>query len=118
MRKCVSTRQAASTSLRSAADDANDILSASHSRSGGSSSERCCKPYRLPVPVVLPIIFDQTLGSKRVQFPKNGWYAAIWSKDLAAAPVARTFLGENVVLFRGKSGKAAALEDRCCHRAA
>jgi phenylpropionate dioxygenase-like ring-hydroxylating dioxygenase large terminal subunit len=51
-------------------------------------------------------------------FPKNGWYAAIWSKDLAAEPVARTFLGEPVVLFRGENGKAAALEDRCCHRAA
>ena len=34
-------------------------------------------------------------------FPKNGWYAAIWSKDLTDAPVARTFLGEQVVLFRG-----------------
>src|SRR5215216_61504 len=53
-----------------------------------------------------------------VQFPKNGWYAAIWSKDLTNAPVARTFLGEPVVLFRGANGKPAALEDRCCHRAA
>ena len=53
-----------------------------------------------------------------MQFPKNTWYAAIWSKDLADKPVARTFLGEAVVLYRGKSGKAAALEDRCCHRAA
>jgi len=24
-----------------------------------------------------------------VRFPKNGWYAAIWSKDLDRAPVAR-----------------------------
>jgi phenylpropionate dioxygenase-like ring-hydroxylating dioxygenase large terminal subunit len=51
-------------------------------------------------------------------FPKNGWYAAIWSKDLKAEPVARTFLGEQVVLFRGENGQPAALEDRCCHRAA
>jgi phenylpropionate dioxygenase-like ring-hydroxylating dioxygenase large terminal subunit len=51
-------------------------------------------------------------------FPKNGWYAAIWSKDLTREPVARTFLGEQVVLFRGGSGQPAALEDRCCHRAA
>ena len=42
-----------------------------------------------------------------MQFPKNTWYAAIWSKDLADKPVARTFLGEAVVLYRGKSGKAA-----------
>ena len=53
-----------------------------------------------------------------MQFPKNGWYAAIWSKDLTGAPVARTFLDEPIVLFRAGNGKAAALEDRCCHRAA
>jgi phenylpropionate dioxygenase-like ring-hydroxylating dioxygenase large terminal subunit len=53
-----------------------------------------------------------------VKFPKNGWYVASWSKDLTAAPVARTFLDERVVLFRGASGKPGALEDRCCHRAA
>ena len=51
-------------------------------------------------------------------FPKNGWYAAIWSKDLIGEPVARTFLGEPVVLFRAGNGTPAALEDRCCHRAA
>jgi phenylpropionate dioxygenase-like ring-hydroxylating dioxygenase large terminal subunit len=53
-----------------------------------------------------------------MMFPRNGWYAAIWSGELASAPVARTFLGERVVLFRTAGGHAAALEDRCCHRAA
>jgi phenylpropionate dioxygenase-like ring-hydroxylating dioxygenase large terminal subunit len=51
-------------------------------------------------------------------FLRNGWYAAIWSKDLLDRPIARTFLGENVVLFRAAGGAPAALEDRCCHRAA
>jgi phenylpropionate dioxygenase-like ring-hydroxylating dioxygenase large terminal subunit len=51
-------------------------------------------------------------------FLRNGWYAAIWSKDLSEHPVARTFLGEKVVLFRNGSGQVAALEDCCCHRAA
>jgi phenylpropionate dioxygenase-like ring-hydroxylating dioxygenase large terminal subunit len=51
-------------------------------------------------------------------FPHNGWYAAIWSADLASEPLARVFLGERVVLFRTAGGRAAALEDRCCHRAA
>jgi phenylpropionate dioxygenase-like ring-hydroxylating dioxygenase large terminal subunit len=51
-------------------------------------------------------------------FVRNGWYAAIWSHELATKPVARTFLGEPVVLFRGASGQVAALVDRCCHRAA
>ncbi len=51
-------------------------------------------------------------------FVRNAWYAAIWTRDLGAEPVARVFLGEKVVLFRGTGGRAAALEDRCCHRAA
>ena len=51
-------------------------------------------------------------------FPRNGWYAAIWSKDLTTAPVGRTFLDEAVVLYRAANGRVAALEDRCCHRAA
>src|SRR5204862_8047699 len=53
-----------------------------------------------------------------VRFPKHGWYAAIWSKDLASAPIARTFLNEPVVLFRGAHAKAAALQDRSCPPAA
>lgn len=51
-------------------------------------------------------------------FLKNAWYAAIWSKDLTNTLVARRFLGENVVLARTAAGRAFALEDRCCHRAA
>jgi phenylpropionate dioxygenase-like ring-hydroxylating dioxygenase large terminal subunit len=51
-------------------------------------------------------------------FVKNGWYAASWKKDLGEKPIARKIMGESVVLFRGADGKAAALEDRCCHRAA
>jgi phenylpropionate dioxygenase-like ring-hydroxylating dioxygenase large terminal subunit len=51
-------------------------------------------------------------------FLRNGWYSAIWGKDLTGHPVARTFLNEKVVLFRNASGQAAALEDCCCHRAA
>jgi len=51
-------------------------------------------------------------------FLRNGWYAAVWSSDLAGAPVARTLLDEPVVLFRCVSGQVAAFEDRCCHRAA
>lgn len=51
-------------------------------------------------------------------FLRNCWYAAIWGKDLGDAPVARTILGEKVALYRQASGAPAALEDRCCHRAA
>lgn len=49
-------------------------------------------------------------------FPRNHWYVAGLSSELQDKPVARTLLGKPVVLFRGPSGEAAALEDRCCHR--
>lgn len=48
---------------------------------------------------------------------RNAWYVGAWSHELAGAPLARKLLGEDVVLFRTGAGKAAALEDRCCHRA-
>src|SRR5437764_14244200 len=64
-----------------------------------------------------PHLGGRTLRSTRVKFPKNGWYAAIWSKDLTDAPVARTLLGEPLVLFRRARGRPAALEEPCCHRA-
>ncbi len=49
-------------------------------------------------------------------FIHNCWYPAAWSSDLESAPVARTVLGKNVVLFRTGDGDVAALEDRCPHR--
>ncbi len=49
-------------------------------------------------------------------FVRNAWYAACWSEDLEPdAPLARTVLGEPVVLWRAASGPSA-LSDRCCHR--
>src|SRR5437764_3328668 len=51
-------------------------------------------------------------------FLRNGWYSAIWGKDLTDRPVGKIFLNEKVVLFRNASGAVAALEDCCCHRAA
>ncbi len=50
-------------------------------------------------------------------FLRNHWYAAAWSHELGAAPLARVFLGEPVVLYRGADGRPVALADRCCHRA-
>src|SRR5438046_2032548 len=48
----------------------------------------------------------------------NAWYIAAWADELAAAPIGRRICNEPVVLFRDGAGKAAVLEDRCCHRAA
>jgi len=51
-------------------------------------------------------------------FVWNAWHVAAWSHEIQDAPLARTILGEPVALFRDGEGRAAALEDRCCHRAA
>jgi vanillate O-demethylase monooxygenase subunit len=49
-------------------------------------------------------------------FILNRWYVAGFGDELADRPLARTLLGEPLVLFRGASGNPVALEDRCCHR--
>ena len=49
-------------------------------------------------------------------FLRNAWYVAAWGGEVSDAPLARTLLGEPVVLFRGAGGAPVALEDRCCHR--
>ncbi len=51
-------------------------------------------------------------------FLRNVWYVAGFSHDLKPGEhVARRFLNEPIVLFRGASGTVGAIEDRCCHRA-
>jgi vanillate O-demethylase monooxygenase subunit len=49
-------------------------------------------------------------------FLHNAWYVAAWDHELAAAPLARTILGEAVVLYRDSAGRAVALADSCPHR--
>lgn len=49
-------------------------------------------------------------------FVRDLWYMAGWSEDLTTAPLARTIIGEDIVLFRGEGGKASALADMCPHR--
>ena len=51
-------------------------------------------------------------------FIKKAWYVAATAAELSDKPLARTLLGEKVVLFRTVEGKAVALEDRCCYRMA
>ncbi|HZT89584.1 MAG TPA: aromatic ring-hydroxylating dioxygenase subunit alpha [Stellaceae bacterium] len=49
---------------------------------------------------------------------RNAWYIGAWADELGDKPLGRRLCGDPVVLFRGRDGKAAALADRCCHRAA
>jgi vanillate O-demethylase monooxygenase subunit len=49
-------------------------------------------------------------------FIRNAWYIGAWSDELGEAPLARRICGEPVAIFRDRSGKVAAVSDRCCHR--
>ena len=49
-------------------------------------------------------------------FLRESWYVAARSAEVTHQPLARTLLGEPVVLYRREDGTAVALEDRCCHR--
>ncbi len=45
------------------------------------------------------------------------WYALAWADELPVGKtLARRFAGQPIVLYRGKSGRVFALEDRCAHR--
>jgi phenylpropionate dioxygenase-like ring-hydroxylating dioxygenase large terminal subunit len=51
-------------------------------------------------------------------FLRNAWYVAAWDDELKNGPLARRICDEPIVLFRDRANRAAALADRCCHRAA
>ena len=49
----------------------------------------------------------------------NSWYMAAWDHELIDGKLmTRTILGEPVLLYKGDSGRAVALDNRCCHRGA
>ena len=50
-------------------------------------------------------------------YPKKCWYVAATCDDITDSPLGRRLLGEDVVLWRGASGKLTAFENRCAHRA-
>jgi phenylpropionate dioxygenase-like ring-hydroxylating dioxygenase large terminal subunit len=49
---------------------------------------------------------------------RKAWYIAAWADEIGGQPLARRICNEPIVLFRDGRGRAAALVDRCCHRAA
>ena len=52
-----------------------------------------------------------------MSFLKRQWYAAAWADELTAGkPLARTYLGEPVVMWRSAEGSLRALADQCPHR--
>jgi phenylpropionate dioxygenase-like ring-hydroxylating dioxygenase large terminal subunit len=49
-------------------------------------------------------------------FLRNYWYVAAADSEISGKPLARTILGEPIVLFRTEVGVPVAFEDRCAHR--
>ena len=50
---------------------------------------------------------------------RNAWYIAAWADEVGRGQLlARRICNEPIVLFREGTGRAGALADRCCHRAA
>ncbi|WP_174296666.1 Rieske 2Fe-2S domain-containing protein [Sphingomonas bacterium] len=49
-------------------------------------------------------------------FIRNAWYAAARIDEVSEVPLARTYLGLPVVLFRNFDGEIGALLDACPHR--
>jgi phenylpropionate dioxygenase-like ring-hydroxylating dioxygenase large terminal subunit len=47
---------------------------------------------------------------------RNCWYVGCMSGELADGPIARTILGEKLVMFRSDDGKPGVLADLCPHR--
>jgi phenylpropionate dioxygenase-like ring-hydroxylating dioxygenase large terminal subunit len=49
-------------------------------------------------------------------FLRNHWYAAGFPDEIGRSLLGRTFLGDDVLLFRREDGTPIALENRCAHR--
>lgn len=48
---------------------------------------------------------------------KNQWYIIAFEHELKpGVHIHRKIVGENLIIFKTKTGKVAVLEDRCCHR--
>jgi vanillate O-demethylase monooxygenase subunit len=47
---------------------------------------------------------------------RDQWYVAAWSHEVGRALLARSILGEPIVMYRTEAGEVAALADRCPHR--
>jgi renierapurpurin 18,18'-hydroxylase len=54
---------------------------------------------------------------RRIGAHPDYWYPLAWSEELKTGrTLGRHFAGQPIVLYRGNSGQAFALEDRCAHR--
>jgi len=67
-----------------------------------------------PAPATGPKLKQSLMTGK---FLHNAWYVAAWAEELPVGKLlARTILGEPIVIYRKSDDTIAALEDRCPHR--
>jgi phenylpropionate dioxygenase-like ring-hydroxylating dioxygenase large terminal subunit len=59
---------------------------------------------------------DMPTAHTAPNYPRNCWYVVATSEEVGRELLARTVLGQPVVIYRLQSGQVAALEDRCPHR--
>jgi len=53
---------------------------------------------------------------QRATFPLNAWYVAAWDAEVGRSLLARTVCNQQMVLYRRRDGRVAALADACWHR--
>lgn len=60
--------------------------------------------------------FVKNVAMQAQAFLRHFWFVICESRELKRKPLARTLLGEPLVLFRDQQSEAAVLVDRCSHR--
>ena len=55
-------------------------------------------------------------GSQTMKFVRQAWYVAGWSSEFTRSITRITIMNENIALYRTKTGKIVALQDRCPHK--
>lgn len=58
------------------------------------------------------------MREKSAPWPVEAWYVACTADEIDGKPLGRKICGEQMVFFRGKDGRVAALDDFCPHRGA
>ena len=59
---------------------------------------------------------SREMANANTPFIHNAWYVVALSSEISRMPIARTVLGQSLVLFRTEAGAPVALQNRCCHR--
>jgi renierapurpurin 18,18'-hydroxylase len=91
----------------------SDVAAIADSSSSPAQLPVGASPAQSPSRANAPNGFDL----RRIGAHRDYWYPVAWSDELKAGrTLGRRFAGEPIALYRGRSGRVFALEDRCAHR--